>query len=51
MFAAIIALALIAAVVTFLVREVRGGGYGRASLPSLAQVGAERTKVLRWLAT
>ena len=27
-------------------RMVRGGGYGRPSVPSIAAVGAERTKVL-----
>ncbi|MGZ4593726.1 MAG: hypothetical protein ACXV3C_07655 [Actinomycetes bacterium] len=44
------AVALTAAALALLARELRGGGYGRASIPSISEVGAERSRVLTVLA-
>lgn len=51
MITAVVVLVLITAVVAALMRELRAGGYGRERLPSLAEVGAERSRVLRSLAS
>jgi hypothetical protein len=48
---AIVVLTLaLAATLAILARELRGGGYGRPSVPSIPEVGAERTKALSSLA-
>jgi hypothetical protein len=50
MFVLILTAAAVVAAVGLLVREVRGGGYGRPTVPSITDTGAARTEVLRELA-
>jgi hypothetical protein len=50
MFAIVIIALVLAVNCAILARMIRGGGYGRAAVPSIPEVGAERTKVLSSIA-
>lgn len=47
MFALIVTAALVVVVLAELVRELRGGGYGRPAVPSIAETGTDRVTALR----
>lgn len=50
MIAAFAALTFVAGALVLLARELRGAGYGRERVPSIGEVGAERSMVLSSLA-